>query len=160
MFGLDKCAKATFKRGRLKNATNIDLDTNTAFKDIEEKDTHKYLGVHGEDGIQHSSMKEIWKDYKRVEIVLKSELNVANKFEAINTLTMPVVTHSFSIINRNLCNIRRLHTEIKKKLNMEKMHHSKADVDRLCLATEGERGLVQLELTYETTKTLRALTLT
>ena len=27
-FGLDKCAKATFKRGRLTKTTNIDLDTN------------------------------------------------------------------------------------------------------------------------------------
>ena len=55
-------------------------------------------------------MKEkIWKEYyMRVRILLKSEVNAANKFEAISTLAIPIVTYTINIINWNLCNIRRL----------------------------------------------------
>ncbi len=44
-FGLGKCPKATFKRGRLPQITNIDLDIDTAIKEIEQEGTCKYLGV-------------------------------------------------------------------------------------------------------------------
>ena len=37
--------------------------------------------------------------YRRVRLVLKSELNAANGFETINTLAAPVVTYSFNIMN-------------------------------------------------------------
>ena len=153
-FGLDKCAKATFKRGRLTKTNNVDLDINTVIKEIEQEGTYKYLGVNEGDGIQHTAMKEkIRKEYyRRVRMVLKSELNAANRFEAINTLAIPVVTYSFNIINWKLSDIRRLDTKTRKMLTMEKMHHPKADVDRLYLPrAEGGRGLVQLELTYKTT---------
>ena len=44
-FGIDKCAKAIFKRGHLTQTTNIDLDINTVIKDIEQEIAHNYLGV-------------------------------------------------------------------------------------------------------------------
>ena len=63
--------------------------------------TYKYLGVTEGDGIQHSKMKEkIRKEYyRRIRLVLKSELNAINKIEAINTVATPDVTYSFNIIN-------------------------------------------------------------
>jgi len=62
---------------------------------------YKYLGVGEGDGIQHCQMKEKVRKqhYHRIWMVLKSELNSANKQEAINTLVVPVVTYSFNIIN-------------------------------------------------------------
>ena len=36
-FGLDKCAKATFKRGRLADSSNIELDVNTVIQDLEQE---------------------------------------------------------------------------------------------------------------------------
>ena len=51
-FGLDKCAKATFIKGKLTRTTAAELDIDTA-----------------------------------------------NRIEAINTLAMPVVQHSFNVIN-------------------------------------------------------------
>ena len=85
-------------------------------------------------------------------MVLKSELNAANRFEAINTLAIPVVTYSLNIINWKLNDIRRLDTKTRKMLTMAKMHHPKADVDRLYLPrSSGGRGLIQLELTLKTT---------
>ena len=81
-FGLDKCAKATFKRGRLTKTTDLELDVDTVIEELEQESTYKYLGVSEGDGIQHSAMKEkIRKEYYgRVRMVLKTELNAANKF--------------------------------------------------------------------------------
>ena len=45
-------------------------------------------------------MKKIQKQfYWSVRKVLKSELNEANQFEAINTLAILVLTHRFTMIN-------------------------------------------------------------
>ena len=66
-------------------------------------------------------------------ISLKSELNSANKLEAINTLAVPVVTCCLNIINWTLQELAKLHTKTIKFLTMYKMHHLKSDVDRLYL---------------------------
>ena len=97
--GLDKCAKATVKRRRLADSSNIDV--NTVIQDLEQEGTYQYLEISKGDGIQHSQMKEkIRKEYyRRFLMVLKSELNSANKLKAINTLAASVVTYSFNIIN-------------------------------------------------------------
>ena len=90
--------------------------------------------------------------YRRVRMVLKTELNAANRFEAINTLAIPVVTYSFNIIDWKMSEIKRLDTKTRKLLTLSKMHHPKADVDRLYLPRNaGGRGLIQLEATYKTT---------
>ena len=34
-FGLDQCAKATFKRGKLTEKTSVEFDWNTVIKDLE-----------------------------------------------------------------------------------------------------------------------------
>ena len=40
-FGLDKCAKATFKRGRLTKTTNLHLDVDTVIEELEQDGTYK-----------------------------------------------------------------------------------------------------------------------
>ena len=85
-------------------------------------------------------------------MVLKSQLNSANKLKAINTLAVPVVTYSFSIINWTLQELAKLDTKTRNFLTMYKMHHPKSDVDRLyLLRNEGGGGLIQLELSYKST---------
>ena len=85
-------------------------------------------------------------------MVLKSQLNSANKLEAINTLAVPVVTYSFSIINWTLQELAKLDTKTRNFLTMYKMHHPKSDVDRVyLLRNEGGGGLIQLELSYKST---------
>ena len=85
--------------------------------------------------------------------MLKSELNAANRIDAINTLAVPVVTCSFNIINWRMEELMKLDRKTRKFLTMAaKMHHPKADVDRLYIPRKaGGRGLVQLEITYKTT---------
>ena len=70
------------------------------------------------DGIQHSKMKEkIRKEYnRRIRLILKIELNSANKMVAINTLAVLVVTCSFNIINWTIADIDRLDRKTRKLL--------------------------------------------
>ena len=85
-------------------------------------------------------------------MVLKSELNATNKIDAINTLAVPVVTYSLNIINWKMEELKCLDRKTRKLLTMHKMHHPKADVDRLYLPrTTGGRGLIQIETSYKTT---------
>ena len=100
-FGLEKCAKATFKRGRLTETSDLQLATDTCIRELDQEEVYKYLGINEGDRIQHAAMKDkVRKEYHRgVKLVLKSELSAAIRFEAINTLAVPVVTYSFNIIN-------------------------------------------------------------
>ena len=83
---------------------------------------------------------------------LRTELNSANRIEAVNTLAMSVVQYSFNIINWTSQDLRRIDTKIRKLLTCYKLHHPKADKDRLYLPRSvGGRSLIQTELTYKTT---------
>ena len=44
-------------------------------------------------------------------------MNAANRFEANSTLTVPVVTYSFNIINWKISEIKRLDRKTRKLLN-------------------------------------------
>ena len=92
-FGLENCAKANFKRGKLASTGNIVINDDTEVQELDQEDVHKYLGVDESDGIQHSKMKEkIRKEYnRRVRLILRTELNGRNKVEAINSLAVPVI---------------------------------------------------------------------
>ena len=152
--GLGKCAKVSFVRGKLQKTSSINLDIDTAVRDLDPEETYKYLGVNEGDGINHASMKEkIRKEYyRRIRLVLKTELNSKNRIEAINTLAVPVVQYSFNIINWNLADLNRLDTKTRKLLTSNKMYHPKADVDHLYLPrSSGGRGMIELETSFETT---------
>ena len=91
--------------------------------------------------------EEIRKEcYRRARAILKTELNSANRIEAVNTLAMPVVQYSFIITNWTLLDPRRIDTKIRKLLACYKMHHPKTDKDHLYLPrSEGGRSLIQIE---------------
>ena len=44
-FGLDKCAKASFKRGKKVSAKEIPLNDNQVIQDLDQAETYKYLGM-------------------------------------------------------------------------------------------------------------------
>ena len=110
-FRLEKCAKITFKRGKLTHLQNLVIDTNRVIQELGQgKKTYKYLEIEESEGIQHQQMKErLKKEYsRRLRIILKSELNARNKITAIGALAVPVLRYSFGIINWRI-------EEIKKK---------------------------------------------
>ena len=57
-FGLSKCVKATFKKGKLEKSDHVRLDEETVIKDLEQEKVYKYLGVDESSGIQHATMKQ------------------------------------------------------------------------------------------------------
>ena len=153
-FGLEKWAKKTFIKGKLTKTSNIVLNQDTTIKDLDLKGTYKYLGINEGDGIQHSKLKEhIRQEYfRRIRMVLTSELNAINKIDSINAIAIPVVTYSFTIINWTAQDIKNLDRKTRKVITKERMHHAKSDVDRMYLArSSGGRGLMQIETTYRTT---------
>ena len=50
-FGLSKCAKVTFKRGKLESSDHVRLDEETTIKDLEKEKVYKYLGIDESGGI-------------------------------------------------------------------------------------------------------------
>ena len=108
-FGLEKYAKITFKRGKLTQSHYLVIDTNREIQELEQGKTYKYLGIEESEDIQHQQMKERLKqEYRRLSMILKSELNARNKITAIGALAVPVLRYSFGIINWRI-------EEIKKK---------------------------------------------
>ena len=84
-------------------------------------------------------------------MTLKSELNSSNEISAINAFAKPVLTYSFNINNWQMKEIRKIDAKTRKLFTMHKMHHPKADVDRMSLPRkEGGRELFQSECTYMT----------
>jgi hypothetical protein len=79
-------------------------------------------------------------------MILKSELKARNKITAIGALAVPVLRYSFYTINWRIEEIKNIDRKTSKMLTMYKVHHPKADIDRLYLKRkEGGRGLVQVE---------------
>jgi hypothetical protein len=74
-FGLDKCAKIAFKRGKLAHSQNLVIDFSTEIQELEQGKTYKCLGIEESEGIQHQQMKEgLKQEYiRRLKMILKPE---------------------------------------------------------------------------------------
>ena len=63
-FGLDKCATAVFKDGRLTKIQNISLNNQTVIRNMELDETSKYLGIEEGESIDNIQMKnKLVKEY-------------------------------------------------------------------------------------------------
>ena len=83
-------------------------------------------------------------------MILKFELNARNKITAIGALAVPVLRYSSGIINWKIEEIKQIDRKTRKMLTMYKMHHPRADTDRLYVKRkEGGRGLVKVEAAYK-----------
>ena len=137
-FELSKCAKPTFKRGKLEKSDHVRLDGETMIKDLEQEKVYKYLGVDESIGIQQVIMKRKLKRelVKRTRVIRK---------------TVPDITYSFNIIGWNLSEVKRLDIKIRNMTTTQNMHHPKADIHHLYLRiSNGRSALTQLKLSYET----------
>ncbi|XP_047480599.1 uncharacterized protein LOC125033260 [Penaeus chinensis] len=146
--GLEKCAKATIRKGKLVSRPNAKLKGETEIRNIDQEGVYKYLGVDQSDGIQHSLMKEkIRKEYyRRVRLILDTELNAKNKMHAINSLAVPVPQYSFGIIDWRDVQIQEMDRKTRKLLTKYGVLHPKADKDRIYIyRNSGGRGLIELE---------------
>ena len=132
----------------------MNFDVDAIIRELDPGESYKYLGVYECNGINHSAMKEKFRKeyYRRIRVVLMTELNSKNRIVAINTLAAPVLQYSYNILNWNLLDLQRMDIKTRKLLTSHRMHHPKADIDRLYLPkSNGGRGMIQLEMAYRTT---------
>ena len=150
--GLPKCAEIHIRKGKLITMSGTRLDEEVMIKELENDGSYKYLGVDESDNIQHSKMKDkLKKEYfRRTRMILRSQLNARNKTTAINSLSVPVLTYSFNIVNWTVTDLQKVDIKTRKLLTIHRMHHPKADVQRMYLPRkEGGRGLLMLEKSYK-----------
>ena len=151
-FGLEKCAKASFKKGKLASLGNIIIDEYIAIEELNQEQIYKYLGIDESDGIQHSKMKDkVREEYpRRVRLILRTELNRRKKIEAVSSLAVPVVQYSFGITDWKISELKQIDTKTRKLLNMHKMLHPEANVERLYIPRkDGGRGLIEVETAFK-----------
>ena len=93
-FGLEKCAKISIVRGKVKNRDNIILSSGEEIRELNNQKFYKYLGVEENKVIGHTETKEkLSKEYfSRLRKILKSELNSYNMIMAINQWAVPAIT--------------------------------------------------------------------
>jgi hypothetical protein len=72
-FGLEKCAKITFKKGKLLHSQNLMIDINREIQELEQGKMYKYLGIEESEGI-HQQMKERLKTGIQKEIRNDNEI--------------------------------------------------------------------------------------
>lgn len=150
-FGLDKCATAIYKGGKLIKIDNVKLDEKTSIRNLDIGESYKYLGVEEMDGIDNNKMKtKISKEYyRRVRKILGTELNATNKIKAINTLAVPLMTYSFGIVDWPRSELGKVDCKTRKLLTISGLHHPKADVHRLYIKRRnGGRGLIEIESAF------------
>ena len=145
-FGLRKCTKVTFRRGKLEKSDNVRQDEETMIKDLEQEKVYKYLGVDESSGIQHTTMKKKLKKklLRRTQLILNTELNSKNRITATNTLAIPVITYSFNITDWNLSEVKILGLKVRKMITIHSMYHPKTDIYRLYIPRSNKgKGLTQ-----------------
>ena len=100
-FGLNKCARIRLKGRRDQSKIHIRNIIENDIKELDPRKAYKYLGVGESYDIQHKNEKEKLKNeyFRRLRLVLGTELNAKNKIQAIGSLAVPVLRYSFGIVD-------------------------------------------------------------
>ena len=137
-FGLTECKCVNMVGGRYKQMGSIQLQSGGIIEEIEAGGSYKYLGVEELDAIKHDDIKvKVNKNVKaKMRKLLETELNARNLFQAINESILPLITYSFGVVHWNEEEVKGFDVQIRKMLNMYRVHELKSDVDRLYLPRE------------------------
>ena len=100
-FGLDICAIAVFKHGKLTRSQIISLNNQIVIRKMSCDVTYKYLGIEEGEGVDSSLMEEklVKEYYCWVWQILNTDLNLKNKITTVNTVAVPVAVYSFGIVS-------------------------------------------------------------
>lgn len=104
-----KWAKATFKTGKFVKSSNIVLDRNAFFRNLQDK-VYKYLGI--QEGKWHTMAYNTlkWRNIKK-QRYCRLRL-VPNRIDAINSLAIPDITDIFDVMKWNFSDIERVDSKI------------------------------------------------
>jgi len=147
-FGLEKCAKVSMKKGKLSETGDLPLYDGTAIKELDVDHGYKYLGILQSDGIKMEEVTEIAKReyFRRIRLILKSELNAGNTVCAINIWALPVIWYTAGIVDWTVAELQEADRRTRKLLTMYGAFNLNGDVDRLYIDRKnGGKGLIQVE---------------
>ena len=133
-YGLDKCAVAHFVNGRLSgHSSGVTVGKANTVECLEPGQVYEYLGVDESNGIQHNMMHEgLRREYfRRVKVVLRTEIYIRNKILTINEFALPVLTYGFGVIYWGCTDLQQLDRRTRNLFPIHGVHHPSADVDRL-----------------------------
>ena len=142
-FGLDKCARICLEGRRDQSKMHIRSTIENDIKELDQRKAYKYLCIGESYDIQHKNEKEMLKKeyFRRLRLVLGTELNAKNKIQAIGSLAVPVLRYSFGIVDWRQEELQKLDRKTRKLLTIHGQHHPRADVDRLYVPRQqGGRG--------------------
>ena len=114
-FGIDKCKKMTIQRGKTVHMENIQLDNGEELKSLELNQQYKYLGFGESLTIDKTTKSALKNEYfKRLKMILKSELSSKHTFEAINSYAIPALTYGFPVLDWTITELEIIDRETPK----------------------------------------------
>ena len=152
-FCTSKCAHLGLKRGKQYSSDVITLPGGGMIKSLDDGNGYKYLGVLESCDILHNNMKQQMRQeyFRRLRLVLRSQLNSRNKFRAVNAYCLPIIRYTAGLVKRNVDDLRSMDRKTRKVLKMHRGLHPRSDVDHLYISRKkGGRGLKSVEdVVYE-----------
>ena len=141
-FGLDKCGMLVIRKGVKVRSVGIDLPNGEVIKELDEKG-YKYLGVLQRDTVVEKQMKEKVKGkyFRRLKLLLKSQLYSGNLIKAINAWVVAVVRYSASVVGWTAKELKRIDITTRKRMILASAFHMRSSVDRLYIKRGKGRGL-------------------
>ena len=134
---MSKCNKITIIRGKIAPLQNdITLNSGEKLKSLENEQQYQYLGFNECELTDKTTKTNIKNEYfKRVKMVLKSELNSQNSINTINMYAVPSLAYGIPVLDWTV-------TELLQQYHFM---HIQSDVTRLYLPRKhGGRGLINI----------------
>ncbi|XP_023311019.1 uncharacterized protein LOC111691848 [Anoplophora glabripennis] len=157
-FGIDKCKINAMKNGKWEQIETYQTRQNEEISSMEEQELYKYFYIQARGIDRNTSKTQIMKKFEqRLNRILRTELWAKNKFKAINSFAIPVLTYSFGIIKWTNTELQDLDRRIRTALTKHRVHHPRSEIERLYIPrSKGGRGLTSItNLHYRQIKHLR-----
>ena len=116
-FGIDKCNKVTIKRGNVTNSENITLNNGEILKTLDQNKQYRYLGFNEHHVTDKTSKAALKNEYfKRLKMILKSELNSLNIISAVISYAVPALSYGFPVLDWTITELETVDRETRKVL--------------------------------------------
>uniref|UniRef100_H3AR80 Reverse transcriptase domain-containing protein n=1 Tax=Latimeria chalumnae TaxID=7897 RepID=H3AR80_LATCH len=145
--GVDKCTVLHAKRGKLERHDSIQLLNRAEIQELEPEKCYKYLGMQQLININTMQIKEAaTATFKKwIKLIMKTQLNVKNKTQAINTWASTMLAYMYEVLKWSKTSLDALDWKVRATQKENRMHHPHASMARLYLPRKvGGRGLLNL----------------
>ena len=131
-FGMEKCAKVSMKRGKLKTSGDLLLSDGERIKEVDDGKGYKYLGILQSDTIKKTEAKDVVEReyFRRIRLILRSDLNAGNTTKAINSWAIPVIRCTAGIVDCTIAELQEIDRRTRKLLTIYRAFNMNGDVDR------------------------------